>query len=144
MRSKSGCKEEFELWKGKHGKAYAGAQHKMRLETFCVSMKEIQTINAIPGGTWRAAPNPYRSSQRPIDDHFKPNMMTHPHAHATLLVALCTRMCTASLPRRTSIHTAAQLSTISKYIIATKCSSRCTLLSKGASTFLVTHLAPLF
>jgi len=49
----------FELWKGKHGKAYAGAEHKMRLETFCVSMKEIQTINAIPGGTWRAAPNPY-------------------------------------------------------------------------------------
>jgi len=118
MRSKSGLSSGkgkayagaeletlFELWKGKHGKAYAGAEHKMRLETFCVSMKEIQTINAIPGGTWRAAPNPYRSSQRPIDDHLKPNMMTHPHAHTPPFLSHYAPACALPLSQYAHLYT---------------------------------------
>ena len=58
--SKSSCKHEFEVWKGKHGKIYgSAAEQRQRLEVFCASMMEIHAINARPGGTWRAAPNPY-------------------------------------------------------------------------------------
>jgi len=56
---KSGCKEQFETWKGKHGKRYgSGAEHTRRLENFCTSMKEIQEINS-RGAAWVAGSNPY-------------------------------------------------------------------------------------
>jgi hypothetical protein len=58
--AKSSCREQFEVWKGKHGKRYASAaEHKKKLAAFCTSLKEIHEINARPGATWRAALNPY-------------------------------------------------------------------------------------
>jgi len=58
--SKSTCAEQFELWQGKHRKAYgSSAEHKRRLRTFCKSLREIDEINSRPGVTWRAATNPY-------------------------------------------------------------------------------------